>query len=182
MPAFWVQAVLPFVAASAVATSPRAWLRVASRIAASLVIALQLAHAHLRADFARFVPTDKDRAAAEALVDELRALPDPILMPHAPWYARLAGKRVSFGLITLWDIDHPDGTFRPGARAIDEQIAAGYFPVAVVPDDKLGHGLKAYFARQRSITTKGLGTRTGWPVRLRTVWTYKGSDPTPTGS
>lgn len=129
--------------------------------------------------YGRFVPTGKEHENMRALVAEIAALPGPVLIPHAPWYARMAGKETSFALITLWDIDHEGGVFDGQVETIDGAIADGYFKSAVVPDEKLGHGLKEYFRKSGSIHTRGVGPKTGWPVKLRQVWTHESVEAEP---
>jgi hypothetical protein len=41
-----------------------------------------------------YVPTDRDRAAGDALIEEIRSIDGEVFIPFHPWYARLAGKRV----------------------------------------------------------------------------------------
>lgn len=201
MPLMWIQTLLPFVAATSLsefaaargwATAERAgvWARIGlGGLVATQLLAIQYPYAAVRAQldrglsladavekasvrYSKFVPTDADRSAVEALIEEISALPGPVLMPHAPWYARMAGKETSFSLITLWDIDHKGGVFGDDVERIESAMAAGHFKSAVVPDDKLGHGFKEHFTKQRSLTTRIGGPKTGWPVRLRQVWVY----------
>jgi hypothetical protein len=93
-----------------------------------------------------------------------------VLLPHAPWYAVLAGKEPSFALICLWDIDYKDGPFKPAVARVDRSIRRKHWASAVLPDDKLKHGLKDYYKRQRGIAAPLLKTRTGWGVKLNAIW------------
>ncbi len=167
MPLLWVQCLLPSVAAAAIGTP-------LARTGASLFVALQM-WAVSEEDLGRFVPSPAEAERVEALVEELRALPDPILIPHAPWYAHLAGKKGSFALITLWDIDHKGGAYRSFVDHVEGEMARGYWLTAVVPDDKLGHDFTEHFRKAHTLKTRPVPTKTGWPIRLRSVWTFRES-------
>jgi hypothetical protein len=201
IPAFWVSALLPAVVGGALAESPR-W-GVAARLATPVVVALQLvawqtdplklaqalrrgnsptaAWSAAQKDLARYLPTAADRAATDQLVDQIAALPGRVLIPHAPWYAVLAGKEPSFALITLWDIDHKRGCYRTHVDDIEAAMATS-FDWAVVPDDKLGHGFKDHYARDPARKLAGASTRTGWPVKLRQVWRREATEALPDGA
>jgi len=189
IPAFWVGSMLPAVAAGASSARPAVlpW----ARAAGALVVAAQLVNFQVdRERFStalergasvpeawrkaerqlrRFVPTDSDRVAVARLVEKIAALDGRVLIPHAPWYAVLAGKQPSFALIALWDIDHERGYYRPQVEEIDAAITTG-FDWAILPNDKLGHGLKKAFTRSRTEKITASSTRAGWTVRLREVW------------
>lgn len=74
------------------------WLSRALPAAVALVLAMQLAMAHWNPR--RFIPTDRDRAAGDALIDRLRGLraggDSDIYVPFHPWYARLAGQEQTY--------------------------------------------------------------------------------------
>lgn len=123
-----------------------------------------------RADLKKYQPQPGDVAELAKLIDELRALPEPLLMPHAPYYPVLAGKKPSFGLITLWDIDHDGGPFRSGVKRIREAITDHYWASIVLPDDKMGFGLKDAYQRDHLFHSRPVATKTGWPVKIRSVW------------
>ncbi len=184
IPMFWVECLLPVVAASA-------WGGARARAVAGVVVALQLAiwrldtgrfwdkvsaglpistaWAGAQLDPQRYVPTAGDAANVRKLIDEIAKLPDPILIPHAPWYAVMAKKRTSFALITLWDIDHVHGAFHDDVARIDDAIAHD-FQSAVLPDDKLGHDFADNWVKKGPIGARDPSTRTGWPVRLKYVY------------
>ncbi len=123
-----------------------------------------------RASLRRFEPRPADVVELSALIEEIRELPEPVLMPHAPYYPVLAGKKPSFGLITLWDIDHDDGPFRGGVKRIRDAITDHHWASIVLPDDKLGFGLKDAYRRDHILRARPVATKTGWPVRIRSVW------------
>lgn len=188
IPALWLLGLLPIVAAGAVGTAT-------ARTVAGVVVAAQClcwnvdwsllnrrlaagapagrAWSEAQRSLNKFVPTQADVDAATALVEELRDLPDPILMPHGPWYAIMAGKRTSFSLITLWDIDHQHGVYEPDVAEI-ERAMAGDFASAVVPNDDLGHHFTETWVLDHQLAHRGPSTRTGWAVKLRTVYRPKG--------
>ncbi len=126
-----------------------------------------------RGELKRYVPTPQDARSAAALVEELRGLPGPVLMPHGPWYPVMAGHEPSFALITLWDVDHKGGPLEKKSHVVDRAIAAGRWKSIVTPDDKLGHGLLEHYERAGALKTRPFGTRTGWGVRFRHVWRPK---------
>ncbi len=118
----------------------------------------------------RFVPTDADRAAAAKLVERVRALPGPVLSPHAPWLPVQAGHAPSLALIALWDIDHEGGPFRADVKLVPDAMAAHRWKTVLTPDDKLGYGLKEAYAPGPALGVQGPPTRTGWPLRVRKAW------------
>lgn len=188
IPMMWLQCLLPIVAANAFGR-PRA------RALAALAIAIQLlfwrtdygrlwpairsgkpvvaAWTGAQLDPGRYVPTERDAANVRKLIEEISRLPDPVLIPHAPFYAVLAGKRTSFALIALWDIDYVGGALKSGVATVDDAIAHD-FRSAVLPDDKLGHGFTDHWAKKGPIGVISPSTRTGWPVRLKFVYLPKG--------
>jgi hypothetical protein len=132
------------------------------------VVALQLYFGHGALD--RFVPTPKDWKVAESFVEELKGLPEPVLCPYAPYALVQAGKDPTFSLIALWDIDYEGGPYRPFVAEVDQAMAEHHWASAVLPDDKLGHGIKRYYQRDHFLKTPSPGTLVGWPVRLNQVW------------
>ena len=189
IPAFWVSALLPAVVVGALAERPAfaPW----ARIGAPLLVALQLcawqtslplliaslrkgeplekAIEHARVDLKKYVPTDADAVKVASLVEQIASLDGRVLIPHAPWYAVMAGKEPSFALIALWDIDHKGGHYRPEVAHIDDRIATE-FEWAILPDDKLGHGLKKHFVRAQEVKVQTVASRAGWTVKLRQAW------------
>lgn len=163
IPMLWAAALWPALVAQRV-TERWAW----AEWLVPVVIGAQLLQG--RGDYARSVPTEADRANAAAMIEELRALPEPMLIPHAPYYAVLAGKEPAFALICLWDIDHDGSPMRYGVRRVDQAMKAQRWATIVLPDDKLGHKLKEAYRQERTLKSKGFPTRTGWGVRLRQIW------------
>jgi hypothetical protein len=180
IPMFWLLALLPVLAERALAGTSgwRAWV---PHLFTALV-ALQIWQG--KANLFRYVPTKNDFRNAAALIDELRAMPEPILMPHAPYYPVLAGKSPSFALITMWDIDHKGGPLVRSAKAVQHAIAAQHWATVITPDDKLGFGLTQHYTKAGKLKTPAFGTHTGWRVRFGLVWHPKKGDleATPPGA
>jgi hypothetical protein len=166
IPMFWLLALWPVLVEAAFPPGPgwRAW----TPHAFALLMAAQLYEG--RTSLVKYLPTAADRKAAADLVDELRDLPEPILMPHGPYYPVLAGKAPSFALITLWDIDHKGGPLAKASRVVDRALATHHWATIVTPDDKLGYGLREHYTRGEPLKAHTFGTRTGWGVRFRQVW------------
>lgn len=189
IPAFWVSALLPAIAVGAAADRAAAlpW----ARAAGALVVAAQLvtfqvdrekfssareegksfaeAWADSQRSLSRHIPTESDRVAVARVVEKIASLEGRVLVPYSPWYAVLAGKEPTFALICLWDIDHKRGYYRPKVQEIADAIATE-FDWAVLPNDKLGHGLKDHFTKSKTDKIPVSSTRAGWTVRLREVW------------
>lgn len=165
IPMFWAEAALAVVVAGAFT---RGW----SAHLVALVLAAQLWQG--RDELRKYIPTEADTAAGEAVIEVLRELPGPIFIPHAPWYAVMAGKETSFALICLWDIDHRGGPYRGDAPRFYRSLRRQHWGSAVIPDlkatDNIQKELKAGWTRTRSLPSPSLSTRTGWGVRLRSVW------------
>ncbi len=169
IPVFWVLPLWAVLAEQGVARATRG--RPIGRWAPhafALAMAAQLWEG--RGNLQKFLPTDADARAASALVEELRGLPEPILMPHGPYYPVLAGKAPSFALISLWDIDHAGGPLTREARVIDRAVSEQHWATVITPDLKFGHGLPEHYTRAGRLKARAFGTRTGWGVRFGWVW------------
>lgn len=174
IPMFWI---LPMLAALPLRlATTEGWRRWVPH-AATAMLAAQLWEG--RGELKKYVPTDADAANAAALVEELRGLPGPVLMPHGPWYPLMAGHAPSLALIALWDIDHEGGPLNKEGRVVDRAMKAQRWATIVTPDDKLGHGLREHYERAGVLDARPFGTRTGWGVRFRTVWRPKARDAGP---
>jgi hypothetical protein len=181
MPMMWVQALFPAFVARAVTTlgegAAAGWRAVVGKwgpLAVTLLVAAQIAQG--RSPLARYLPRPGDAAQARALVAELAKLPEPMLIPHAPWYAVMAGKKPSFALITLWDIDHPGGPLAKDVRAIRKAIAQQYWKTIVVPRDGIGLGMRDHYDLSGTLSTEPIPTRTGWDVKLRRIYVPRADD------
>lgn len=170
IPAFWIQSLWPVLAANG-------WKHPAARYLAAVLVAAQLWQNKL--EVKKYVPTEADRDAAVALVEKLRTLPEPILMPHGPWYLVMAGKTPSFALICLWDADRKLGPMHKAVDLVEDAMRDQHWKSAVLPDDKLGFGLKDAYARDPKQRIQTVATRVGWRVRFSQIWLPKGSTTTP---
>lgn len=164
IPGFWLLALWP----AAVTSSLRhpAWRWVAMAVTAAQLVQNDI-------PTAKSVPTERDAEAARQLVETLETLPEPILMPHGPWYLVMAGKDPSFALICLWDADRPHGAMRGAVDLVKQAMDEHHWQSAVLPDDKLGYGLKDDYERDRSVRLPAFSTRAGWSVRWGQVWKPK---------
>jgi hypothetical protein len=168
IPMGWVFALWPSIVGGAAR-----WDLARHVLAAAVAVDLAME----RPRYEKFVPGAEDAARVEALVAALRELPDPIFVPHAPYYPVLAGKRSGFALITLWDIDNTFSPYKDGVKRVERAMADGYWQSAVLPDRKFGHGFGKHFEETPGTGITPVPTRTGWPIRLRTTWRYKREAP-----
>ncbi len=162
IPMFFVLSVLPAAQLGGLGDRP------AARGLIGLVMLAQLFQG--RDDLNRYVPGPRDRARAAAFVEDLRELPGPVLLPHAPYLAVLAGKPPSFALICLWDIDREGGPHQDSVRRIEALVTEGHWPTAILPDDKLGYGLKKGYERVATLKNQPPPTRVGYRLALRERW------------
>ena len=83
---------------------------------------------HALPSFAGAVPSAQDRAAASHLLEELRALPEPLFIPFHTYYAVLAGKQPFVHRMGVRDVEaalgHPKG--------LDQAIADQRFAAIVL--------------------------------------------------
>ncbi|RME22693.1 MAG: hypothetical protein D6798_15200, partial [Deltaproteobacteria bacterium] len=122
----------------------------------------------------RVVPTDADRAAGDALIERLRAVPEPLLIPHAPWYAVMAGKEPGFHLIALWDIDH-GGRLAPFVDELDAALADQHWQTIVLPSRRFRPPLLDAYQQVDTVryTGRAFYPKTGWQVRPRFIYAPK---------
>jgi hypothetical protein len=81
-----------------------AWARVGTAGVAFALLAVNLWSA--RWDPRPFVPTGKDRAAGDALIEKLRAIDGEVYVPAHPWYSVLAGKRPYVHRMGILDVGY----------------------------------------------------------------------------
>jgi len=80
---------------------------------------------HALPTLASTVPSAQDRVAARRLLDELRALPEPLFIPFHTYYAVLAGKRPFVHRMGVRDVEAALGRPKGLDQAIlDQQFAA----------------------------------------------------------
>jgi hypothetical protein len=123
-----------------------------------------------KSHYTRYLPTERDWKDAQKFIEELKTLPEPILITHAPFAAIQAGKQPSFSLICLWDIDYKAGPYYPYVKQIEKAMKEHYWATIVLPNDELGFGLKKHYHQTRSLKSSVPDTLVGWEVRLKAVW------------
>ena len=124
---------------------------------------------------ATWSPTAADRAAGDMLVARLRAIDGDVLSPHAPYLPVQAGKRPSFALISLWDVDHDDGPFAADVTFLRRDLAEHRWAAVLLASSKFGHGLNEHYelAERLRFEGKAFYPKTGWSVRPNLLYTPK---------
>lgn len=119
----------------------------------------------------RLRPTEADRRAGDALIARIAAIEGEVFVPHAPWYPLRAGKRPSFPLIALWDLDH-GGELARYTDVLPQAFAERRWAAVIVADTKFGYDLETHYRRAERIRYEGgaLLPRTGWQVRPRELY------------
>lgn len=153
-------------ALSALSLAPGA--AVLAPAALNLAAALQIQQG--QGSVARYLPSPRDAADAAAFIEELRALPDPVLSPYAPYALVQAGKDPTFSLICLWDIDYKGGPYYRFAQRVEDSLQERRWAAIVVPNDKLGYGLLKHYGKDRNFSHLPPDTVVGWEVQLRQIW------------
>lgn len=125
-----------------------------------------------RWELERTQPTDADRQAYEQVLETLRGIEGDVFMPHSPWLLTRVGKTPGFHLIALWDLDH-GGALSPAVDLVRQGIAERRWAAIVLPNEKLGYGLKDHYRITSTVrySGKALYPKTGWQVRPRQVYT-----------
>lgn len=168
MPVHWAAAVGGAVALGRVGPAVRDGLGAGRVALASALLVGQLGWSLRQLDPAALVPTEADRAAGDALVARLAAVPPPALSPLNPWLLVLAGhEEPGFHLIALWDVDHEGGPFHEDVAAIEAAFAAGRWTAILDGPRAVGFGSEAAYDRgERWIDAPAvLLPKTGWPTR-----------------
>jgi hypothetical protein len=118
------------------------------------------------------VPTAADRAAGDALVARLAAVPGPVLVPFHPHLARLAGKATGAQEMALHDVLR--GGDRPVADALAAEIRrrlrAREFAAVIVDQEWWPAELSASYRPSQALFPRAspvFWPRTGWPTRPR---------------
>lgn len=170
IPMMWLQALWPSLA------SRRAGEGVGGMVLSALVAAQVWLGG---SDYKREIPTEADRRQTAALVEEIRALPGPVLLPHAPYYAVLAGHEPSFALIALWDVSDDSVPRAAAPVAVTRALRSKHWASGVFPPAKPGSGVEKSYVRARALVHKGPPTLTGWRVKLADVWLPKDGESKP---
>lgn len=121
---------------------------------------------------AGFHPLPGDAEAGERIVARLAEIDGEVLAPWQPWMAVQAGKRPSFHLIALWDIDHKWGPLVDEVAVIESDIAAQRWAAVLTVNDRPEYGVRDAYARGALVRPAGqaLKPRTGWQVRPHRIW------------
>jgi Glycosyltransferase family 87 len=124
---------------------------------------------------ATWMPTAADREAGDALVERLRAIDGEVLSPHAPYLPVQAGKRPSFALISLWDVDHEDGPFAADVGFLKRDLKDQRWAAVLLAGAKFGYGLNDSYALEERLRFDGKAfyPKTGWSVRPNLLYTPK---------
>jgi hypothetical protein len=170
IPMMWIQALWPSLASR----------RAGEGLGGIVLSALVAAQVWLGgSDYTQEIPTPAEKRQTDALIEEIRALPDPVLLPHAPYYAVLAGHEPSFALIALWDVSDSTVPRAAAPVAITRALRSNYWASGVFPAAKPGSGVEKSYARARPLVHKGPPTLTGWRVKLADVWMPKDGESKP---
>ncbi len=164
MPMMWLQALWPALLVRRAGDGKGA-------LALAFAVAAQIWIGH--SDYKKDTPNADDVKQGDALIEELRALPDPLLLTDAPYYAVLSGHDPSFALIALWDISDRGCPPAAGVAGIHKLMQQQYWKSGVFPDGKPGSGIERGYHLARKLKTPGPRTLTGWPVKLRDIWEPK---------
>ena len=163
IPGIWVVGLWSALALVAVC---RRWPALHVRAAASVLVAGQIWSGGW--DMARYLPTEADVQAGDAVIARLAAIEGEVLAPWSPWYPVLAGKRPYTHLIALWDIDHKWGPLQDGVEAIKADVEERRWAVIMTANAKGGFKMGKHYRRSAvlsEIPAKALYPRTGWRVR-----------------
>ena len=166
IPGFWLVSVLSCALVGAAARRHVGLLAVLSGL-----LAFQLYDARWE-NPERYLPTEQDAEAGEALIELIAGYEGEVLMPHFPWYPRLAGKQPSFPLIAYWDIDHKGGPYKDLGRSLDDALKEHRWDAVITPTKPVKHGLLKHYQKAGRTGVKGsaMRTRVGWRVQPTTIW------------
>lgn len=134
---------------------------------AAVAFSVQLAGAAAAVDYARFVPTEADLTAGDAIVARLREVDGEVLSPFAAWMPVLAGKQPSQHLIAIWDVGHNGSPYADGTEPLRQAIEAHRWGAILDGSDAMGYGArKAYRAAETfAMDESALRPKTGWRAK-----------------
>jgi len=166
IPGYWLVSVLSCAVVGAAAKRHTALLA-----ALSVLVAFQLYDARWDAP-ERYLPTEADAAAGEELLELIASYEGEVLMPHFPWYPKMAGKQPSFPLIAYWDIDHKTGPYKSLGRSLDKALKEHRWDAVITPTKPVKHGLQKHYKKAGRTGIKGteMRTRVGWRVQPTILW------------
>jgi hypothetical protein len=172
LPAMWLVSLWAAMGAQAIVA---AWNgSTVMRLATGLALLFQCAIG--RWDLARFAPTPEDVAAGNELIERLRAIDGDVFSPQHPYYPVLAGKKPSFALISLWDIDHPRGPLTHFENKVEKAFAEKRWAAVLTSEKALGYGLEKGYVRDptfRPPKGRAMKPKSGWPARPGQLWIPK---------
>jgi hypothetical protein len=131
---------------------------------------------------AKHIPTPGDRETGAALIDLLRQVKGPVLVPYHPYYPVLAGKRPSYHQMGTNDVTRAGYPFPPD---IVRRILSKHYAVVLLDNPPRGrydflfgsYKLQRYFHAHEVPKIV-----TGYNVRPTYLFVPKGDDPAPAGS
>lgn len=172
LPAMWLVSLWAAVGAQAIVA---AWSGSAvARLATGLALLFQCAIG--RWDLDKYSPTPEDVAAGNELVERLRAVDGDVFSPQHPYYPVLAGKKPSFALISLWDIDHARGPLTHFEDRVEQAFEEKRWAAVLTSEKALGYGLDKGYVRDPTFRLpKGPAMRpkSGWPAKPGQLWIRK---------
>jgi hypothetical protein len=177
--------------AGAASTLPRHGGRAAGLVgfAAASALAIQLVVAWWEPS--RLIPSERDRAAGDALIEHLRAVDGDVFMPYHPWYPVLAGKPLFTHRMGLLDVSQGKRMTREQraewrARGVREAFHAQRFAEVILDNRPVGSELpglgEAY--RMDDFLPAEMSPRVfgGAKVAPRSVWVPARPLPVPEGA
>jgi hypothetical protein len=159
-------------------------------LAAVLLLDAQLLLAHWSP--APLVPNRADRAAGDALIARLAAIPGDVFIPSHPWYAHLAGKPTFTHRMGILDVTYEGGPDKkplpPRAKVVEglqDALAHGRFG-AVVLDDRVQlwelPGLTEGYRPEQLLVGAAPRVVSGAPTVPRSIWLPIVEPPAPAGA
>src|SRR4029453_11820591 len=117
-----------------------------------------------------------DVAAGTELVERLRAIDGDVFSPQHPYYPVLAGKKPSFALISLWDINNARGPLTHFENKGEKWFADTRWAAVLTSDRALGYGLEKGYVRDTTFRPprgRALRPTSGGPARPSQLWVPK---------
>lgn len=121
----------------------------------------------------RFRASETDWEAGARLKQAIADEPGEVLAPWSPWVALEAGKKPSFHLIGLWDIDHTHGPLVEHVATVRADVEAHRWDAILVMDERqMPPGIKQFYRRKEPVVPGGpsLRPKTGWRIRPKNFW------------
>jgi hypothetical protein len=150
--------------------------RMAGALVAPMVFLLQLGILYQLTDLEHVKPTDDDLAMGAEVLEQLETRCDgPIFSPFASWLPVRVGQDPSTHLIAIWDIDHKKvGPLRKHMKVFYEATRSHHYACVLDAGRRpLGYGVQEHYRKVHTFQGRGLSTKTGWPVRPRSLYTPK---------